>query len=42
MTSDVETFGAQGSERRQHLTNVARTQIMTLAEFERVYATARA
>ena len=42
MTSDVETFGTEGSERRQHLTNAARTQIMTLAEFERGYATARA
>ena len=42
MTSDVETVGAAGSERRQHLTNAARTQIMTLAEFERGYATARA
>jgi hypothetical protein len=42
MTSDVETFGAAGSERRQCLANVARTEIMTLAEFERVYGTARA
>jgi hypothetical protein len=42
MTSDVETFGAAGSERRQRLANVARTEVMTLAEFERVYLTARA
>jgi hypothetical protein len=39
MTSDVETFGAAGSERRRHLTNAARTEIVTLAEFERVYVT---
>jgi hypothetical protein len=42
MTSDVETFGAEGGERRQRLEDAAGTQIMTLAEFERLYVAGRA